>query len=125
MAPGHAPFVTLLSRALLDFGENAKAIHLLERHLPTMGDDAELLELLGSLYQQSGQYAAAILRYRQLLERQPDNARAVAGLAISLDASGKQGEALSLYKQALNYRSLPDEVNEYARQRVLALSVER
>jgi Flp pilus assembly protein TadD len=125
MAPGHAPFVALLGRALLEFGENAKAIHLLERHLPTMDDDTELLELLGSLYQQSGQYAAAILRYRQLLERQPDNARAVAGLAISLDASGEQGEALKLYRQALNYRSLPDEVNEYARQRVLTLSVER
>ncbi|TVT52418.1 MAG: tetratricopeptide repeat protein [Sedimenticola thiotaurini] len=125
MAPNHVPYVTLLSRSYIESQDYSKAIILLQKKLPVTGNNAELLALLGSVLQQSGQYAPAIQVYRQLVEQQPNNARAVAGLAIALDATGDYVQALTYYKQVLGFRSLPEEINEYARQRVLALSAER
>lgn len=125
IAPGYVPFALLLSRAFIESGEQNKAISLLEQQLPISGSDVDLLAMLGSLYQQAGRFSAAVQVYRRLVAQQSNNARAIAGLAISLDANGEQDEALQLYRQALNFNALPDEVTEYARQRVMSLSVER
>ncbi|MCW8943745.1 MAG: hypothetical protein OQL27_03165 [Sedimenticola sp.] len=125
IAPGYVPFALLLSRAFIESGEQNKAIGLLEQQLPISGSDVDLLAMLGSLYQQAGRFSAAVQIYRRLVAQQSNNARAIAGLAISLDANGEQEEALKLYRQALNLNALPDEVTEYARQRVMSLSAER
>nr|WP_305792716.1 tetratricopeptide repeat protein [Sedimenticola hydrogenitrophicus] len=124
LAPDATALATLRGRLLLEDGDLSRAIRLLERQRAEVGDDMELLSLLGSVYQQARRFAAAVGIYRRITERQPDNARALAGLAIALEATGAPGEALPLYRTALALDTLPAAVNEYARQRVSALSVE-
>ncbi|MCW8904100.1 tetratricopeptide repeat protein [Sedimenticola sp.] len=115
----------LRARLLIEDGDLSRAVRLLEQQRSVAGDEIELLSLLGSAYQQTRQFPDAIGIYRRIIEQQPDNARAVAGLAIALDATGDHGEALSVYREALAFDALPAEVSEYARKRVSALSVER
>ncbi|WP_321528340.1 tetratricopeptide repeat protein [Sedimenticola selenatireducens] len=115
----------LRARLLIEDGDLSRAVRLLEQQRSVAGDEIELLSLLGSAYQQTSQFPDAIGIYRRIIEQQPDNARAVAGLAIALDATGDHGEALPVYREALALDALPAEVSEYARKRVSALSVER
>lgn len=123
--PEAAPLLALRVRLLLEQGEAAGAIRLLEPRRAATIDDLELLSLLGSAYQQTRQFDRAVEIYRLITARQPDNGRALAGLAIALDATGAGGEALPLYRAALASNALPAQVSEYARQRVSAISVER
>ncbi len=125
LVPDAVPLVILRGRLALEREDYSTAVRLLERQRAASGDDNELLSLLASAYQQTRQFGEAAALYRQIVVQQPGNARALAGLAISLDATGAYSEALSRYREALAADSLPSEVNEYARQRVSVLSVER
>ena len=124
-APDYAPFAVLRGRMLIEEGDISTARHLLERYRPLTGEAPELLLLLGSVYQQAQLFPEAAGVYRQLVVRQPVNARALAGLAISLDAQGKSDQALTRYRAALAVGGLPAAVSEYAGQRVRALTSER
>jgi Flp pilus assembly protein TadD len=120
IAPDSVPLNTLRARLLIDEGDLAG--RLLERPPLLSATDIELLSLLGSAYQQTRRFSDALGIYRRITALQPDNPRALAGLAISLDATGDPDQALTVYRQALALNGLPAEVREYARQRVSALS---
>lgn len=125
--PGHSPFVTLRARIWLDAGENEKAIYLLQQSLSSKGGDIDLLSLLGSLFQQEQRFQSALEIYRRMVDLEPESARAWAGLAISLDALEQDISAVKAYRHALDLHRLPDEVEQYARQRIelLASKTER
>lgn len=124
-APDYAPFAVLRGRMLIEEGDISTALRLLEQYRRLAGEAPELLLLLGSVYQQAKKFPEAAGVYRQLVTRQPANARALAGLAISLDAQGKFDQALIRYRAALAVGGLPAAVSEYAGQRVSALTSER
>lgn len=120
--PGYPSFVTLRARIWMDDGENEKAISLLQQSLPSKGGDAELLSLLGSLFQQEQHFQSALDIYRRMVGLEPESARAWAGLAISLDALGRDISAVKAYRHALDFHTLPAEVEQYARQRIELLA---
>lgn len=120
--PGHPSFVTLRARIWMDDGENEKAISLLQQSLTSKGGDAELLSLLGSLFQQEQRFQSALDIYRRMVGLEPESARAWAGLAISLDALGRDISAVKAYRHALDFHTLPAEVEQYARQRIELLA---
>ncbi len=124
-APASVPLVVLRGRLLMEEGDLPRAIRLLEQQRAITGEHTELLSLLGSAYQQAQQFSEAVRVYRGIIEQQPENARALAGLAISLDATGAYGEALARYREALTLETLPAQVTEYARKRVSELSLEQ
>jgi len=94
----------------------AQATELLESITAQRPAGREALQMLGALYQQQQDYAAAIMVYRRLVSAAPDAGAAWVGLAIALDGQGRGG-ALDAYRRALSLGGLPPAAERYARQR--------
>jgi Flp pilus assembly protein TadD len=118
--PGHPAFLLIKARLLIRQGQGDAARELLADHHQSGRATAEMLQMLGALYQQQQRYAAAAETYRELTRLRPDSGPAWAGLAISLDAAGEAG-AGSAYRRALRLGGLPRAAADYAGQRLAAL----
>lgn len=70
--------------ALLDTGQIAAAVAAFERACALSREDAESAVLLGGALQSAGRTQAAVECFRNVLERDPQHARAHASLALSL-----------------------------------------
>jgi tetratricopeptide (TPR) repeat protein len=82
-------------------GKFAEAIGDMRRLIRSGADDPMLLLQLGSLYVAAQQPRAAIDIFTQLLEKDPENARARRGRADAYLSIGKQAEAIGDYDHAL------------------------
>lgn len=118
--PDHAVFILIRARLQVEAGQTAAAIEALESQRQRKRATRGMLEMLGALYQQAGQYAAATDTYRELLRSTPASGPAWAGLAISLDATG-DAEAVTAYRRALQAGGLPQAAEDYARARLIEL----
>jgi chemotaxis protein methyltransferase WspC len=79
---------------LADAGRFADALTACERHRVVHGPSAEVFQLLGVLYDATGDSAEAISCYRKSLYLDPSNEEVLAHLALLLDTVGSKAEAL-------------------------------
>ncbi len=122
LVPNHPAFKKIKARLLSMSGQVSEATSLLREGPPRVVDDYEYHELLAALLQHDGQHERAISTYQELLRFDSRQARWWAGLAISLEASGSIGEAISGYQAALQLPGLDTDLRQYSQSRISYLN---
>lgn len=88
------PFILSIKASILaDSGEHDQAIPLFQRVLPEMPDDENTRINLGYSYQLTGNQSEAMILWREAVDLNPHNARAVSDLAYGLIESGDAAQA--------------------------------
>ncbi len=82
---------------------------------------ADLLAMSAQAQQRAGLHVSAIELYKKLIVLQPQDARWRAGLAISLESSGKKEVAAKLYQLALSMPNLPTALQRFSQSRLVNL----
>lgn len=118
--PEHEAFRMGLARLDLAQGNESQARELLQQGL---GDtsSAAYRAFYATLLQRARQYPQATEHYLAALQRQPDNAGWLLGLAVTLQANGERDEAMAAYQRALQGGRLDQEMQDYARQQLRML----
>ena len=115
-APGDTSMARVLGHILLARNDAAAAVQALRPAAPALESDPDYHALLAAAEQRSGAHGPAIRRYRQLLRLQPANGAWLAGLGISLQASGDAPGAAEAFLQALADPALPPPLHDFAMQ---------
>lgn len=121
VTPDHTPFIKLQARTLMQLSQNQRAVDVLIKFAPVVSSDPEHHALLAALYQRQHNHQAAVKTYTEVLKVQPNAGVWWVGLAISLDALGKQAEAQAAYKQARATGSLVGDVARFTDNRIQVL----
>jgi len=122
LVPESTPLAKLYARILVDQGDQATAVVVLERALPAVSTDPEYYSLLAALYRQQKKHAQAAQVYQQILMQRPGVASWWMGLALSQDAMGEQVQARKAFQRALRAGGLSAAVLNYIQSRVAILT---
>jgi tetratricopeptide (TPR) repeat protein len=122
LVPNYGPFKKIKARLLMQDGASAQALALLRNVPPAVATDPEYHELLASLYQQNSSHDLAVASYQDLLRFNSQQGRWWTGLAISLEALGKNADALASYQAALQTSNLDAGLRQYIQNRIFNLS---
>ncbi|MBF7073692.1 tetratricopeptide repeat protein [Glaciecola sp. MH2013] len=109
------------ARLLFRENKNSQALAILNEHPPTVLADNELLSFRAALAEKQGDYARSQSDYLTLLQRQPNNARWLLGLAISQDKQEFHEQAVATYKQVKSSNQLSTQVVSFVDGRLAAL----
>ncbi|MBT8109062.1 MAG: tetratricopeptide repeat protein [Gammaproteobacteria bacterium] len=115
------PLAKLYARLLLERGDAAAAIRVLQRYRPTAASDTEYDTLLAGLLLRHQQFAAAGEIYQQLIDRDAAPGAWWIGLAMSNDSLGDRAAALAAFERALRADGLEPPLASYAQQRIAEL----
>ncbi|MFV2061470.1 MAG: tetratricopeptide repeat protein [Gammaproteobacteria bacterium] len=121
ISPEHTIFAKLYARILMDENDIVTAISVLLRNPPEQSVDADYHALLAALYQKNNQHHEAASVYNQLLKLRDSNGVWWLGMAISLEALGKNSQARLAYEKAKISGNLSTGLVKYSNQRVTAL----
>ena len=122
LQPTSTPLAKLYARVLVNQGDNASAVVVLERAAPRVGDDPDYYALLAALYRTVGKHAQAAQVYQEILRLRPGVAAWWMGLALAQDAMGASAESLEAYRRAQRAGGLSAEVLQYVQTRIAALT---
>lgn len=117
-------FKLLKARIFVLQGKPRTALALLQQSAGTTADNLDYQAFLAYLYQQEGDFKAAVKTYGRLLEHQPEHADWWVGLGISLNGISDKANALRSYKKALNLPGLNSRLRAYAQAQVRRLAPE-
>lgn len=121
-APHHMPMARLYAALAAEAGDLGSAAAALEQAgEPRDGLPVEVRGQLAALYRRGGQYEKAIEHYRTLAEAEPQEGRWEAGRAIALEGQGDVAGALEAWRRTLEASQLSEELERYARARILGL----
>jgi MSHA biogenesis protein MshN len=82
---------------------------------------ADFQALRGAMLQRLGRHAEAVSAYQEALQKSSQPGGTWAGLGVSLEAVGRHAEAAQAYKRALALGPLPQQLRDYAEDRIRAL----
>lgn len=91
-----------LASALTEAGQVVQAIETLQAALEKDDSDPSARAALGLLYGMTGQKQEAVIQFRAVLRRRPNDFQSVLNLAGALTNAGEYEEAEPLYVEALN-----------------------
>lgn len=120
-SPGHAGFAMSLARLQVAQGSKAKALATMEESLPLVGNDPEYHGFLAALQQDQGRFDDAVRHYLVALRHDPARSAWLVGIGISLQAIGKNSDAIEAYQRALDTGELRPETARYAQQQLAKL----
>lgn len=100
-APHHVDASIGLATVLIEEGQRAEAILLLEENLKFHPQSLPILKALGKAYISSNNGEKGEVIYKKLNELSPNSAPILNGLGICLDLKGAHTEAQTFYKKAL------------------------
>lgn len=123
-APEDASLAMLHARLFAEIGNLDTAVELLERSGHNLTQAPELHAMTAAYLQRAGRHAHAAERYETLLRRYPGRSAWWMGLGISLEALGREVEALDVYRIAIQLGELPAKSRRWVSARVEALSAE-
>lgn len=112
--PEQATWAMLLSRLLVERGDNTAALQILERHEAAGRGSAPYLAGMGAILQRLDRNAEAATRYEQAVHVEPANGRWWLGLATAKEALGHSAESREAYLRAAGSRNLPAELQSFA-----------
>lgn len=119
--PQHTGFAMLLARMQVERGETGGALATLERSLPYAGNKAEYLAFLAAMQQRSNRFVEAAANYLAALQLQPGNGVWLMGYGISLQAMQRTEEARVAYQQALDSKTLSQELQAFVQRKLKEL----
>lgn len=93
----------LSSRLLFSQQKVADAVSTLQQGIATIKDSFRLQMQLGHLYNQQNDFAGAERQYLEIIKKSPRFSPAYTSLGFLKESTGEKGEALELYKKALQY----------------------
>jgi Tfp pilus assembly protein PilF len=111
--PDYLPFTELKARILMQSGDMAGAIELLENSAPPLSKNPEYHAFIAALYQRSGKAKLAANLYKQLITLQPSNGKWWLGFGVALDALGNHEQALEAFANADSVGGLNPELKAY------------
>jgi len=121
ITPADSPIRIMLARVAFKKGDFEDAHTVLSEHpYPTLAD-IKLISFRAALSERLSRYQIAYQDYQVLVRREPKNARWWLGLGVSQDKLELQQEALDSYQQAMLLKQLPEQVNTFVEQRIVAL----
>jgi MSHA biogenesis protein MshN len=121
LLPNQTRLAEVLGHALVDRGDPAAALTVLRPAAPPIAANPDYHALLAAAEQSTGANALAATRYRGLLQLQPTNGRWWIGLGISVRALGDPKTATLAFQRALDDRSLPEPLRDYASREAVRL----
>ncbi|RFA28284.1 hypothetical protein CAI21_13285 [Alkalilimnicola ehrlichii] len=119
--PEHSRYALWHARFLLEAGNAAGAIRLLETAPPSDLSDGEYRALLAAAYQREGRYAQALSAYRALTISEPDHGPWWLGLALAAEGAGHVEKAEQAYRRVVADGRLNTELRRFAEQRLNSL----
>ena len=121
IVPSYSLFAKLYARVLLEQNNPQLAIQVLERGASASDIELDYQALLAATYQRVKNHEKAIEIYLQLVNVKPTVGIWWLGLAISLEKSGKNKEALEAYQRAQKTGNLKAGLVKFTNNRVSAL----
>jgi len=121
ISPEYPQFAKLYARVLLEQNNPQLAIRILEQGRADMTAEPDYYALLAATYQRVKNHRKAIDIYLKLVKVRPAVGIWWLGLAISLEKSGKNKEALQAYQRAQKTGSLKAGLIKFTNNRVSAL----
>jgi len=121
-SPEYTNFAKFYARMLWDEKDTAAAIAVLTRYAPNLDVDPDYHAMLAASLQRNEQHRDAARIYVQLLKIRPREGIWWVGMGISLEALGKEDEALQAYVKAKQSGNLNARLESYSKQRLISLS---
>ena len=121
LLPNDSSMRLMQARLLFRENRNTQALTLLIDHPKNMIADDELLSFRAALAEKQKDYVTSLQDYAVLLQRQPNNARWMLGLAISQDKQKMYKEAVVTYKKVKSSNQLSAQVVSFVDGRLAAL----
>ena len=110
------------ARLLFREKKNIQALALLKEHPRMVIADDELLSFRAALAEKQSDYETSHEDYLTLLQRQPNNARWILGLAISQDKQKMHKQAVSNYRKVKSSNQLSAQVLSFVDGRLAVLA---
>lgn len=110
------------ARLLFREKKNIQALALLKEHPKMVIADDELLSFRAALAEKQSDYQTSHEDYSTLLQRQPNNARWILGLAISQDKQKMHEQAVSNYRKVKSSNQLSAQVLSFVDGRLAVLA---
>ena len=110
------------ARLLFREKKNIQALALLKEHPRMVIADDELLSFRAALAEKQSDYQTSHEDYSTLLQRQPNNARWILGLAISQDKQKMHEQAVSNYRKVKSSNQLSAQVLSFVDGRLAVLA---
>ncbi len=121
ISPEYPLFAKLYARVLLEQNNPQLAIKILEQGSANINVEPDYYALLAATYQRVKNHKKAIEIYLRLVKVRPAAGIWWLGLAISLEKSGKNNEALEAYQRAQKTGNLKSGLIRFTNNRVSAL----
>lgn len=112
--PRQTPWAMLLSRLLVERGDPAGGLAVLERHEAHAGGAADYQGAMAAILQRLGRQAEAEARFVRASQAEPANGRWWLGLGLAREAQGKTAEALAAFRNAQAATGLSPELRAFA-----------
>jgi MSHA biogenesis protein MshN len=109
-------FAPMAAQLQAELNDPAGAMQTLDR-VPTEARDPAYHGLAGAIAQRAGQHERAVAEYGMALRSTPSNSLAWVGLAVSLQALGRNAQALAAYQAAAG-GSLSPEMRRFVEARI-------
>jgi len=116
--PGNIEARQLLAHTHLQLNDVNAAITTLKGGLTPNGNSPDYNAFLGALLQRKERHEEAVQQYVAALQRSPDNANWLVGIAISLQAQNMMVSAKEAYQRALDLGTLPPDLAGFAQRRL-------
>ena len=122
LSPEDSSMRLMQARLLFREKKNIQALALLKEHPATVIADDELLSFRAALAEKQSDYQTSHEDYSTLLQRQPNNARWMLGLAISQDKQLMHEQAVSNYRKVKSSNQLSAKVLSFVDGRLAVLA---
>ena len=117
-----AIWADLYARLLVNKGKIDAAIVVLTSMTPNIWEEPDYFAFLAALYQKAQRHDDAINTYHEVLQIKPEKGVWWMGLAISLEAVDKYGEALEAYRRASRGNGMSQDLKKYVHSKISYLN---